>query len=472
MFMRKDCAAAASRGLRLGDSPARLSAAGLSARGVGRPGFVAFFVSLAGLLSSGCAVTQPRGDGQLDRLVEPTTKRGYWRYLPVGYVRSDEAQRAARHWPLVVSFHGMKPFDSARPQALEWEFEADRYGFIVVAPELEAPDVLQQFPVRTVHPAFQRDETATLAILEHLFSTTRADRRNVLATSWSSGGYMAHYMLNRHPERFTCLGVRQSNFSASVLDGASVARSRNSPVLIVYTQHDFGICQRESRAAIEWYEQHEYPRLSWVMLNRLGHERTPDIAADFFAKVAGVEPASPPEVLVQRQAIDGNPSGLALLASNFARNHRDSAPTNVRPPPLVLNQPRGASGEPARPPTAQRPLLVAGNPASAAPSAGGAARGAAAAKPRVSIYVSSAIGVAPLLLGFSAYCPPDWHGSADFLWSLDGQTICKGVNGQKTLTDPGQYTLGLLVVTKDGQEFRDTRTINVLTLDTSRPSGR
>src|SRR5262249_22188288 len=268
-------------------------------------------------LASGCVVPQPRGSGQLTREVEPTTKRGYWRYLPKDYVKADDAGRHARRWPLVVTFHGMKPFDNALPQAEEWEAEADRYGYIVIAPELRAPDVLAQFPVQTVHPAFKSDETATLAVLDHVFATTAADPTNVLSTSWSSGGYMAHYMLNRHPDRFTCLAARQSNFSSSVLDPEMTSRSQDHPVLIVNTENDFAICVDESHKARGWYTPHGYQNLAWIVITSLGHERPPDLAADFFGHVSGVEPISPPKVLVQRQAIDGNESGIAFLSGKM-----------------------------------------------------------------------------------------------------------------------------------------------------------
>ena len=89
------------------------------------------------------------------------------------------------------------------------------------------------------------------------------------------------------------------------------------------------------------------------------------------------------------------------------------------------------------------------------------------------IRVSSAIGIEPLHLGFSAECPASWRESADFLWTLNGQPIGKGLNGQKTLASAGEHTLGVLVVTTEGQEYRASRTIRVLPrLDTAGPSSQ
>ena len=284
----------------------------------GAPALALASVALSAL---GCAVPQPAGEGRLSRVIETSTRRGYWLYLPKDCVGAEggDSSRSTKVRPLVVTFHGMKPFDCAHAQAREWEAEADRYGFIVVAPELQAMDVLGQFPVRSVDRALKSDEEATLAILEHVFATTPADRHNVLSTSWSSGGYVAHYMLNRHPDRFTCLAVRQSNFSGSILDSERTPQSLDHPILIVSTEYDFPICKRESNEAVEWYRQHTYRALSWLRLKALGHARTPEVAADFFACLAGVAPSRPSEVPARQPVLDGEIGGSHFSTASSRR---------------------------------------------------------------------------------------------------------------------------------------------------------
>lgn len=422
------------------------------------------------LASAGCAVPQPRGEGLSKRIIEATSGRAYYLYLPKGYANANEAERKSQRWPVVVSFHGMKPYDTAPAQNREWQQEADRYGFIVVAPVLNAfAFIFGEFPLNRVNSAFKSDEEAILAILSDVFETTDADPNNVLATSWSSGGYMAHYMLNRHPDRFTCLAVRQSNFSLEVLDPAMTSQSLYHPVLIVTTENDFAICKKESNEAIKWYEQHGYKTFAWINLKNYGHERTPDVAADFFARVAGVRPNYPPRVLVRRQAIDGNPRGLALLAGKLGEPERPPRAARPEatpgPPPAVVAR------------TPRRPVMQAGQ-TNAEPAAAQTVAEQAASKttpprrteqaraaqqsPPVGIRVSSAIGFEPLLLAYTADCPTDWHRTADFLWSLNGEKIGHGINGQRTLTKPGDYLLELLIVTNSGQEFRSNRRIRVL----------
>src|SRR4249920_1394796 len=85
---------------------------------------------LAGLLvgQSGCAVPQRPGKGSVSRHIESKMKAEYWLYLPEDYVKCNGQRPDHKPWPLVVTFHGTKPFDDAHPQVREWQEEADRYG--------------------------------------------------------------------------------------------------------------------------------------------------------------------------------------------------------------------------------------------------------------------------------------------------------------------------------------------------------
>ncbi len=404
------------------------------------------------VISTGCVVPQPRGGGRMERLVEPTTRRGYYLYLPTDYVHGDASARSARRWPLVVSFHGMQPFDVASAQAREWQQEADRYGYIVIAPIQHAFSILGEFPLRSRNKAFLRDEETILAIVEHVFRTTHADRKNVLSTSWSSGGYMAHYMLNQHPDVFSCLAVRQSNFTARVLDDHKVAASRYHPVLILRTQNDFAICEKESQEAIEWYESNGYKNFAWVRIRRLGHERTPDVAADFFARAAGVTPSSSAAALARRQAIEGNATGLALLAGKMEPIQRPigaatPASANGAPPATGLE-----SRERSLPRITTRrqeptPKPVTEQLSSSSPLA---------------VSVSSTVGFEPLLLVYSAECPSDWYRRGSFTWTLNDEVIGHGVNGQRTVLHPGDYTLAVRVALPNGATYRAMRQVRVL----------
>ncbi len=179
--------------------------------------FLIASILATGTLLAGCAVPQPAGKGVTMHRTEPVTGRGYWLYLPEDYVANQGRRADGKKWPLVMTFHGMKPWDSANPQVREWQEEADRYGYVVCAPELTVCDMMKEFPVKTQGRDLLGDEEAILAIMDDIYHKTEADPEQVLSTSWSSGGFVAHYIVNRHPGRFSCLSTRQSNFEESIM---------------------------------------------------------------------------------------------------------------------------------------------------------------------------------------------------------------------------------------------------------------
>jgi hypothetical protein len=178
-------------------------------------------------------------------------------------------------------------------------------------------------------------------------------------------------------------------------------------------------------------------------------------------------------VLVNRQAIAGNPRGIAVLAGRMDSIRPGQPALATAVPPRSATPARSAPGGDWS--SSEAPALLAvrsmprAEPATPSESSSGSAMMPSRAPERpalprapVTIRVSSAIGTEPLVLAFSADCPADWQRSADFLWTLNGEPICSGVNGQKTITEPGEHTLGLLVVTPGGEENRAYRLIRVL----------
>lgn len=249
----------------------------------------------------GCVVPQPPGKGRMYRLVEGRTGRGYWLYLPEDYVATGGARDDGRGWPLVMTFHGMRPWDDSGPQVREWQYEADNWGYVVCAPDLLTCDMIGigGFPLSRVHDNLRRDEEAIVAIMDDVIERANVDPDHVLSTSWSSGGYIAHYIVNRHPERFSCITTRQSNFSSEIMSSEQAALYRDMPIAIIYTQNDFGICRTESTEAIAWYREHGFRNVRGGVVMDFGHERTPQYAAAFFAEQCGARPKRPPVSLAR-----------------------------------------------------------------------------------------------------------------------------------------------------------------------------
>lgn len=248
---------------------------------------------------SGCIVSQPPGEGLYTRVKEPQTGTAYHLYLPVDYVRNNgrhpDFPRVQR-WPLVMTFHGMKPYDNAQSQEREWEKEADFYGYVVCAPELHSSDSFMEYPLTKEHSYVLKDRECVMAIMDHVFLTTKADPKRVLSTSWSSGGYLAHYFPNRFPNRFSCIATRLSNFSAKLMIETTVPLYKNKvPVAIFVGDSDLPATKAESEEAVAWYMARNFKVVRGKMIDGMGHSRIPQTAAAFFAEQMGLKPLRPVE---------------------------------------------------------------------------------------------------------------------------------------------------------------------------------
>ncbi|HSW46904.1 MAG TPA: PHB depolymerase family esterase [Phycisphaerae bacterium] len=476
----------------------------------------------------GCAVPQQPGRGKQIRLVEPKTQMGYWLYLPDEYVANDGRRADGRRWPVVVTLHGLRPYDNAAWQSKEWQEEGDRYGLIIIAPDLNTCDSLtMQLPLRDSQLWYvQKDEKGIIAVMDEVFRRTEADPERVLVTSFSSGGYLAHYVLNRHPERFSCLAVRGSNFSEDLLSLSQLSRYRDTPIGIFFGQNDIKICHEESMRAVQWYRRHRFP-VEARMVSGLGHERRPQLAAAMFARSAGLTPKTPPDlgqlVMMEVPTSDGS----------IARTPVDRRPPIASTPPTAAGPPRPAPMsaadrrdilfEPPRSPanpSAGSSVVASGPPKQVAPSgtvsrtvspvATPPVHGATPKRPptrqpysadpalslpprldrrpqlpevptreqatiepisaRVQIQGDS-VGRAPMWLALSLDLDPVLRQGSSVLWTNNDVPI--GANGfevQTVLRDPGDYTITAHIVTADDRRLTARAPVRVLA-PASRPAG-
>lgn len=268
-------------------------------------------LTIAILLSSlsGCAVTQPRGLG-IERHLrgdiggEPYA---YWLYMPPD-------MEPGERLPTVVSLHGLKPFDNAKSQCREWQQQADSHRFAIVAPELRSPNLLSPMPLDKVTRDLERDGRAVAGILTSLSRRDWFDPDAVMVTSWSYGGYIAHWVANRYPELFTCLAVRQSNFSDSILNPSKLPEYRYRKVGIFSTSNDINVCRSESKQAVEWYSWRGFD-VTFSTIDGRGHERIPGPAANFFSR--SIQPKTPD---VSQRPVDDLRDDVQSLAPDILRD--------------------------------------------------------------------------------------------------------------------------------------------------------
>lgn len=474
---------------------------------------------------TGCLVPQPRGQGLESRVREPQSGADYFLYLPEQYVQNNgiHPHDPNRRWPLVVTFHGMKPYDTWDRQIHEWQEQADAYGFIVCAPWLQTCDSFMEFPLRNEHAYVLRDKDAVMAIIDHVLANYRADPDAVLSTSWSSGGFMAHYIPNRFPHRFRCIATRLSNFSPDILTDATVPMYRNMPVAVFIGESDFPACITQSQQAVAWYKARGFTHVESKMIDGMGHSRIPQTAAAFFARQLGIEPFKPyvavqslsrlrmrdweppPDLLA---AMAPQPTLTDLYAATRGGPPRTGAGTNGRSErasgggsllvpaprderktaPPVMGTPQPAMGDsgsprPVRAPTQDNVLY---RPRNAGPRAypvsritGGAVRADAVrpvstAPPRNSVepvgirLVGPSVGDCPLQVAFSTDLPADQTSEAEFVWKCNDAVVCNSQRGVKRFDQPGEYTLSVFVLTRDGRELRGATRIHALSPDARR----
>lgn len=309
-------------------------------------------------MAAGCAVPQPRGDGQYRRVKEPRTGAIYHLYLPVDYVKNDGKRPGSPDqrgkWPLVMTFHGMKPYDNARPQEREWEKEADTYGYVVCAPQLKSCDSFMEYPLTKEWSYVRKDRENVIAIMDHVFATTMADPKRVLSTSWSCGGYLAHYFPNRYPHRFCCIATRLSNFSAELLKEDTVPEYRNTcSVGIFIGDGDLPACKTESEEAVAWYEDRHFKVVEGKMIDRMGHRRIPQTAAAFFARQLGIKPLHPDDAAksiakVQMTSYEPTPKLLAAMAPRGAASTSETQVASANSLTTQRQTPQRPSRRPSR----------------------------------------------------------------------------------------------------------------------------
>ncbi|HWL94614.1 MAG TPA: hypothetical protein VNT79_13910 [Phycisphaerae bacterium] len=479
----------------------------------------AFFLPLLLIHAAGCAVPQPRGDGMYKRVVEPRNNAVYHLYLPVDYVKNNGRHPLyprMKRWPLVMTFHGMKPYDNARPQEREWEKQADIYGYVVCAPELATSNSFMEYPLTKEHSYVLKDRDNVMAIMDHVFETTMADPGAVLSTSWSCGGYLAHYFPNRFPERFTCIATRLSNFGSKLLVEETVPRYRDRTSVAVFIgDGDLPKCKSESEAAVAWYMSRNFRVVRGKMIDDMGHKRIPQTAAAFFAEQVGVTPLDPVQAAttiakVRMQEYYPPPELLAKmsppvqLTPSLAAANRSFIPPSRSNPVITRSSParqpasytnttagrnypfdRGPSAKsPVKsqrtsPPATDRfasrpspaPRETRSNPASnsnpARDRAYGPARPAAVAKrnpPRaVNIRIKGpSVGSSPYYLSYGVDLPPDLTQGADFLWRDNEAWIGDEADGQKILETAGTHKITVVMVTRDNVEYRGLATVQVL----------
>jgi len=247
------------------------------------------------LLTAGCPVTQPQNTPVAHRLeVDPATGNAYCIYVPSTY-RHDKA------YPLIISCHGTPPYDIADHHIREWKMLAEQNQCIAVAPTLIATDgLLGDGPI----VGMLADEHIILSLISHLGYRYNIDRANIMLTGFSGGGFPVYWVGLRHPEIFSVIAARSTNFSRHNVEGWWRPEDCTADILIYYGQNDPGAIRHQSDMAVR-YLRSKGISVETQVLPGAGHERHPEVAMAFFRR--NWRPAKPsysarPASSLQREA--------------------------------------------------------------------------------------------------------------------------------------------------------------------------
>jgi len=240
-------------------------------------------LGLAGLALTcvtGCpVVSNLAAPGQILTRQDPEFNREYRLYVPSHY-------HEAKSWPLVVTCHGTKYWDTADRQLAEWKGLAEQKGFLVLAPELvgTAGDITP--PAQEQIRRQLDDENAILSMIRTVCAARKVDSTRIFLTGWSAGGYAVFFTGLRHPDVFRALSVRQGNFNPAFVEPCLPFLDRFQPIQIMSGTMD--PLKDYAQAAIRWLREHDFEP---DVLERPGiHRRDPQPVYTFFANVVRHRP--------------------------------------------------------------------------------------------------------------------------------------------------------------------------------------
>lgn len=161
---------------------------------------------------------------------EPETGREYLLYRPSSYDR-------AHSWPLIVLCHSGYP-DSAKRQVEAWATLAEEYGFLMIAPKLNATKNAWSRS-RGDQPQRQKeDEAAILASLRHVRAGHNLSDDRIMIHGSSGGAPSALFTGLRNGEVFRAISLVQPRFDRADMSEVTLYIDPHQPVYLNFRGSD------------------------------------------------------------------------------------------------------------------------------------------------------------------------------------------------------------------------------------------
>ncbi len=190
-------------------------------------------------------------------------------YIPATY-------KAATPMPLLVSAHGNG--GNGPGEVKQWEKYADQIGFIAVCPSFQSS-------VFCSDEFLKSDDRMLSNVMKRVLGSLNIDRKHVLFTGFSGGGFATFYLASKDSQIFTALCFRSGDFGGEGTYNvkSTFAAWRHRPVYMYLAQHDNPAINKEDIAGLAFLQKRvDAANLKYEMLPTSGHQSRPEYAAKWF----------------------------------------------------------------------------------------------------------------------------------------------------------------------------------------------
>jgi phospholipase/carboxylesterase len=225
----------------------------------------------------GCPVTQSQNvPVAAMHVVQDDTGIKYWLYVPSYY-------SSQKDWPLVVTLHGTVPFDPALFQINEWKALAEEKGFLVAAPELKSSQGILPVIKKLWFNDLRADEQTIMGTIDAICGRYHVDRKAVLLTGFSSGGFPLYYTGLRNPQRFNMLIARSCNSDMDIFESIPITDQTRQLPMMISAGKDEHFIPTQSWQAFRYLRERKCTLVKHEEI-RGGHIRRPDLAYKHWLK--------------------------------------------------------------------------------------------------------------------------------------------------------------------------------------------
>ena len=203
--------------------------------------------------------------------VEPKARKTvneFAAYIPPTY-------NASVPMPLLVDAHGNG--GSGPREIKQWEKFADQIGFIAVCPSFLSSVFCRDDYLKS-------DDKMLANVMKRVLGSFNIDRKHVLFTGFSGGGFATFLLAPKASQIFTALCFRSGNFGGDVgynING-SFAAWRHRPVYMYLAEHDNPAINAEDIAGLAFLKEGGREISQVRLLPTSGHQSRPEYAAKWF----------------------------------------------------------------------------------------------------------------------------------------------------------------------------------------------